>query len=216
MHLANRTMMHLNHFQVGTEEMHIWRSSSYHMEGFLIYNSVWKSWMPLYLPHFHGPLVNMASISVTSLYSCPSFLHPTSLTRIENALQLFSISEEGTELLIPNWAHPRESTLCNEEVLSTMTLSSPPFLLVIFVSSLIIYPNRVTWSTARIISYELTIWLSKLSFDWSNFYWHYAFFFPDSFYWLSICIHFSYAEGWHWQHLSEPWCWRPTNLPLFL
>lgn len=101
-HLSNRTMMHLNHFQVGTEEMHIWSSSSYHTEDFLIYISVWKSWMPLYLPHFHGPLVNMASISVTSLYSCPSFLHPISLTRIENVLQLFSISEEGTEFLIPN------------------------------------------------------------------------------------------------------------------
>lgn len=82
--------------------MHIWSRSSYHFEAFLINISVWKSWMPLYLPHFHGPLVNTASISVTSLYSCPSFLHPTALTGIENPLQLFGISVEGTKFLIPN------------------------------------------------------------------------------------------------------------------
>lgn len=160
MHLANRTMMCLNHFQVGTEEMNIWRSSSYHIEGFLIYNSVWKSWMPLYLPHFHGPLVNMASISVISLYSCPSFLYPTSLTRIENALQLFSISEEGTEFLIPNWAHPRESTLCNEEVLSTTTLSSPPFPF----SHFCFQPNYLSKSSYLIHCQNHFLWVNNLAF----------------------------------------------------
>ena len=82
--------------------MRIWSHSSYRVEDFLIYISVWKTWMPLYLPHFHGPLVNMASIRVTSLYSRSSFLYPTALTGIENALQLFSISAERTKFLIPN------------------------------------------------------------------------------------------------------------------
>ena len=99
---ANTTTRHLNQFQVETEEIHIWRSSSHHVEDFLIYISAWESWMCLYLPHFHGPLVNMASLDVTSLHSCPSFLHPSVLTGIENELQLFSISMEGTTFLILN------------------------------------------------------------------------------------------------------------------
>lgn len=82
--------------------MRIWSHSSYHIEDFLIYISVWKTWMPLYLPHFLGPLVNTTSIGVTSLYFCPTFLCPTALTGIENALQLFSISVDGTKFLIPN------------------------------------------------------------------------------------------------------------------
>ena len=102
--------MHLNQFQAETEEIHIQRNCSHHVEDFLIYVSAWESWMPLYLPHFCAPLVNMASLDVTSLNSCPRFLQPTVLTGIENELQLFSVSMETTKFLIRNWAHSQENS----------------------------------------------------------------------------------------------------------
>ena len=43
--------MHLNQFQVETEEIPIQRNWSHYVEDFLIYISAWESWMPLYLPH---------------------------------------------------------------------------------------------------------------------------------------------------------------------
>lgn len=55
--------------------------------------------MPLHLLISVGPLVNMASLDVTSVRSCPSFLYPAFLTGIENELQLFSISVEETRFL---------------------------------------------------------------------------------------------------------------------
>lgn len=122
---ANTPTRHLNQCQVEAEEVRVQSSSFHNIEDVLVCISAWKSWMPLYLPHFRGPLVSVASLNVTSLHSCPSSLHPASLTRTENEVQLFNISVEGTKLLILNWAHPRGNTLCDEEVHSAMMLSSP-------------------------------------------------------------------------------------------
>lgn len=95
---ANTPTRHLNQCQVEAEEVRVQSSSFHNIEDVLVCISAWKSWMPLYLPHFRGPLVSVASLNVTSLHSCPSSLHPASLTRTENEVQLFHISVEGTKL----------------------------------------------------------------------------------------------------------------------
>lgn len=134
--------------------MHIQSSSSHQGEDSLIDISALKSWMPLCWPHFHAPLVKMVSLNVTSLHSWPGFLHPTSLTAIENESQLVSISVEGTTFFILNPAHVEKHAM--KKCSQLWRWSHLLFLLVIFVSSLqLISPNWATWSPSRDISYEI-------------------------------------------------------------
>lgn len=104
MHPGNTTLMPLNQVKVETGNAYSELFFSHHIEDFLIYVSALGSWMTLalYLPHFHGPLVIMAFLRVASLHSCLSFLHPTSLTGIENQLQLIRVSVEGAKFFILN------------------------------------------------------------------------------------------------------------------
>lgn len=142
--------------------MHILSCLSYHIEDFLIYVSALGAWMTLtlYLPHFHGPLVNMAFRRVASLHSCLSFLHPTSLTGIENELQLIRLCGGGQIL------HPKLSSSLGKQCAAgkcslSWRWSHLLFLLVIFVSSpQPISPDWVTRSPSR-----HHLWVNKSGFQ---------------------------------------------------
>lgn len=69
--------------------------------------------MPLYLPH--GPLVNMASLDVTSLHSCPCFSQPTVLIGIENSAAVQHLHGED-QILNPELSSFPGKQKCNEEV----------------------------------------------------------------------------------------------------
>lgn len=127
--------MHLNQFQVETEEIHIQRNWSHHVEDFLIYISAWESWMPLYLPHFCGPPGEYGLSGCLILAFLPLLLTTNCLDRNWKWIAAVQHLHGEDQILNSELSSFPGKQQCKEEVLSAMTLRYPLFLLVI-VSSL--------------------------------------------------------------------------------
>jgi hypothetical protein len=118
----------------------------------------------------------------------PQFFHPTSLTGIENELQLFSLSVVGSKFLVLLWAHPRENLIVWPGSALDGNVESAPIScesLLVPVCGTIISPNGVTWLSNRDMFHEVTNWLSDLNFDLPNFHPHYAFYNPSFLFWVA-------------------------------
>lgn len=126
--------MHLNQFQVETEEIPIQRNWSHYVEDFLIYISAWESWMPLYLPHGVPGEYGLSGCHVLAFL--PLLLTTNCLDRNWKWIAAVQHLHGEDQILNPELSSFPGKQKCNEEVRSAVILCYPLFLLVIVVSSL--------------------------------------------------------------------------------